>query len=187
MFLLWACFAVTTFISQAGFAYDGKIAETIKANEVIHDYSETNFDCDGTLSLFAGENEIHAVEGQSFFVDLIKFLAAKGPVTAFEVGTADDLLARSVRGDKLDIHHVGQAHPLEQIVPGYDRATAPAIAVPRAQHSTIPTVRGPYTGTARDQLAKDIRDLRNYTDAPNSSLRELIDLNKQTFPNAFQK
>ncbi len=70
-------------------------------------------------------------------------LAAKGPVRAFEVGTADDLLARSIRGDKLDIHHVGQAHPLEQIIPGYNRTTAPAIAVPRAQHSTIPTVRGP--------------------------------------------
>ena len=114
-------------------------------------------------------------------------VAAKGPVRAFEVGTADDLLARSIRGDKLDIHHVGQAHPLEQIIPGYNRATAPAIAVPQNPHRTIPTVRGPYTGTARDQLAKDIRDLRNYTDAPNSSLRELIDLNKQTYPNAFQK
>jgi hypothetical protein len=108
-------------------------------------------------------------------------------VRAFDVGTADDLLARPVRGDRLDIHHVGQAHPLEQIIPGYNRVTAPAIAVPRAQHSAIPAVRGPYTGTARDQLAKDIRDLRNYTDAPNSSLRELIDLNKQTYPNAFQK
>ncbi|MEI7728027.1 MAG: RHS repeat-associated core domain-containing protein [Verrucomicrobiota bacterium] len=114
-------------------------------------------------------------------------VAAKGPVRAFEVGTADDLLARSVKNDKLDIHHVGQAHPFEQIISDYNRGSAPAIAVPRAQHTTIPTVRGQCTATARDQLAKDIRDLRNYTDAPNSSLRELIDLNKQKYPNALQK
>jgi hypothetical protein len=113
--------------------------------------------------------------------------AARGPVRAFEVGTADDLLVRSVRGDGLDVHHVAQAHPLEQIIPGYNRATAPAITVPRAQHSTIPTVRGPYTGTARDQLAKDIWDLRNYTDAPNPSLQELINMNKQMYPGAYTK
>jgi hypothetical protein len=109
------------------------------------------------------------------FAEIGRTLAAKGGVRAFEVGPADDLLARSLRGDKLDIHHVGQAHPFEQIIPGYDRATAPAIAIPRAQHSAIPTVRGPYTGTARDQLAKDIRDLRNCTDAPNSGSRLTTD------------
>ena len=109
------------------------------------------------------------------------------PVRAYEVGTANRLLAKSVPYDGLDIHHVGQANPFERIIPNYDRATAPAIAIPRGQHVTIPTVRGPYLGTARDQLAKDIWDLRNYTDAPNSSLRELIDLNKQMYPEAFAK
>jgi len=113
--------------------------------------------------------------------------AAKGPVQAFEVGTADALKARSVVGDGLDIHHVAQAHPLEQVIPGYNRATGPAITVPRAQHSAIPTVRGPFTGTARDQLAKDIWDLRNYTDAPNSSLQDLINLNKQMYPGPYTK
>jgi len=147
----------------------------------------TKFGYDVPLLHARGEGGIWSAGGCALLVDLANGLAAKGPVRAFEVGTADDLLARSIRGDKLDIHHVGQAHPLEQIIPSYNRATAPAIAVPRGQHSTIPTVRGPYTGTARDQLAKDIRDLRNYTDAPNSSLRELIDLNKQTYPTPFQK
>ena len=113
--------------------------------------------------------------------------AAKAPVQAFEVGTADALKARSVVGDGLDIHHVAQAHPLEQVIPGYNRATGPAITVPRAQHSTIPTVRGPFTGIARDQLANDIWDLRNYTDAPNSSLQDLINLNKQMYPGPYTK
>jgi len=113
--------------------------------------------------------------------------APTGPVRPFEVGTADGLRARSARGDGLDIHHAGQAHPFEQIIPGYDRATGPAIAIPQAPHRTISTVRGPYTGTARDQLAKDIRDLRNFTDAPNRSLRELIGLNRQMYPSSFAK
>jgi len=113
--------------------------------------------------------------------------AAKRPVKPYEVGTADDLLARSIKGDGLDVHHAGQAHPMEQLVPGYDRATGPAITVPRGEHVTIPTVQGPVTGTPRSQLAKDILDLRNNTSAPNSSLQELIDLNKRMYPNSFTK
>jgi len=76
---------------------------------------------------------------------------------------------------------------MEQLVPGYDRATGPAITVPRSEHVNIPTVRGPVTGTPRDQLAKDIWDLRNNTNAPNSSLQELINLNKTMYPNSFIK
>lgn len=110
-----------------------------------------------------------------------------GAVKAYEVGTADSLRARSVVGDGLDIHHVGQAHPLEQVVPGYSRATGPAIALPEAEHALLPTVRGPYAGTARDQLAKDILDLRNNTNASRSSLQDLIRLNKEMYPGAFTK
>jgi len=76
---------------------------------------------------------------------------------------------------------------MEQLVPGYDRATGPAITVPRGEHVTIPTARGSVTGTPRGQLAKDIRDLRNNTNTPNSSLQKLIDLNKSTYPNSFTK
>ena len=113
--------------------------------------------------------------------------AAKGPVKPYEVGTADDLWARSVKGDGMDVHHAGQAHPMEQLVPGYDRAKGPAITVPRGEHVTIPTVRGPVSGTPRSQLSKDIWDLRNNTNAPNSNLQELIDLNKTMYPNSFKK
>lgn len=112
--------------------------------------------------------------------------AAKG-VGKYEVGVYDALKSRSVAGDGLDIHHVMQKNPAGQAVRGYDPATGPSIAVPRGEHSRIPTIKGEYTGTARDLLAKDIRDLRNNTNAPNSALRELIDLNKQTYPGAFGK
>ena len=46
-------------------------------------------------------------------------------VQAFEVGAYDVLKARSVVGDGLDLHHAGQAHGMEQVVPGYSRGTGP--------------------------------------------------------------
>lgn len=112
--------------------------------------------------------------------------AEKG-VAKYEVGTYDTLKSKSVAGDGLDIHHAMQKHPAGQVVEGYNPATGPSIAVPRGEHSGIPTLKGEYTGSARDILAKDIRDLRNYTNAPNDSLQNLINLNKQTFPGAFGK
>jgi hypothetical protein len=72
-------------------------------------------------------------------------------------------------------------------VPGYDPQTAPAIALPTAEHLAIPKLTGEYSGTARQLLAQDIRNLRNYTNAPNSSLLELIDLNRLTYLEAFAK
>lgn len=112
--------------------------------------------------------------------------ASKG-LSKYEVGAFDVMKGRSVAGDGLDIHHAMQKQPAGQFVKGYDPLTAPSISVPRAEHIQIPNLRGDYTGTARELLARDIRNLRNYTNAPNGSLRELIDLNKQTYPGAFGK
>ena len=108
-------------------------------------------------------------------------------MNAYEVGASDALKARSVAGDALDIHHVAQAHPFEQIVCGYSRATGPAIVIPEAEHALIPTVKGELKMTARDYLAADIRNLRNLTEAPNYSLQELIVLNKIMYPGAYTK
>ena len=108
-------------------------------------------------------------------------------VTAYEVGTFDQLAARSLVGDALDLHHVGQAHAMQQLVPGYVRGTAPAIALPQAEHALIPNMRGPVNVSVRDLVAKAIRALRNFTNAPNSSLQELIKLNKAMYPGVFKK
>lgn len=105
----------------------------------------------------------------------------------YEVGRADALRARSGVGDGLDIQHTGQAHAMGQIVPGYSRATGPSIAVPRAEHALIPKLTGEVTMTPRALLARDIANLRNYTNAPNSSLRSLIDLNRQMYPQSFAR
>lgn len=108
-------------------------------------------------------------------------------VSKYEVGTFDVLQRKSVVGDGLDIHHAMQKNPAKQIIEGYNPATAPSIAVPRAEHAAIPTLKGQYTGSARSLLAKDVMDMRKNTFASNSSLIELIQLNKQMYPSAFIK
>ena len=113
--------------------------------------------------------------------------AAKSGVSAYDVGSFGALKARSLAGDALDIHHVGQTHPFEQLIPGYNRATAPAIALPEAEHRLIPRFSGTTTMAPRDILANDIRNLRNLTMSPNSSLQQLINLNKQMYPYTFIK
>jgi hypothetical protein len=132
----------------------------------------------------------------AFATGLTPFGAARGAVTkgvlggrvsAYEVAPANVLRARSVPGDGLDIHHAMQKGPAGQIIDGYNPNTAPAIAVPATLHENIPTIRGPFEGNARGLLAKDIRDLRNKTDAPNSALRELVNLNKQMYPGSFDR
>ncbi|HEY9703086.1 MAG TPA: RHS repeat-associated core domain-containing protein [Allocoleopsis sp.] len=106
----------------------------------------------------------------------------------YEVGTANNLAKKSVKGDGLDIHHVSQSKPAGQVIKGYNKENAPAIALSAAEHKVIPTLKGTNTaGNARQQLAKDIKDLRSYSNAPNSSLQKLIELNKKMFPNSFIK
>ncbi len=109
---------------------------------------------------------------------------AVGP---YQVRTFDELSKLSKPNDGLEIHHVVQKHPAGQVIGGYEQSMAPSIALPRIEHRAIPNLRGYYSGNARDLLSRDIRNLRNYTDAPNSSLRELINLNKEMYPDAFRK
>jgi hypothetical protein len=91
----------------------------------------------------------------------------------------------------MDAHHVGQKALMQDLIPGYDAMTAPAILVPKVGH----TIKGPNgivsrsvdgLSTPRDVLARDIRELRRvYPDVPNSSLQDLIQMNKDFYPGAF--
>lgn len=95
----------------------------------------------------------------------------------------------------LDSHHVGQKNIMKDVVEGYDPATAPAMLVPRVGHTVSKNGAGivsrskinantglPFTN-ARDVIARDIKELRRvYPEVPNSKLQELIDLNKQMYP-----
>jgi hypothetical protein len=100
-------------------------------------------------------------------------------------GLANELRSNSTIGDGLDIHHVPQSHPASQVIPNYNSNTAPAIALPEAIHDTIPRMRGSYEGTPRDLLANDLWNLRQ-AGVPNDSLRQLIDLNRNTYPGVFE-
>jgi hypothetical protein len=108
-------------------------------------------------------------------------------VAPYEVGRFNKLESASEVGDDLALHHAGQKHAMSQIIGGYDPKAAPAIALPTGEHRAIPNLRGTYGGSARDLLARDVRSLRNNTNAPNSSLIELIDLNKELYPGSFSK
>ncbi len=116
----------------------------------------------------------------------IPVLGAAG-LTAYRVGIHRELQCLSSVGDDLALHHVGQAHVMQQVAPGFTRAGGASIALPTAEHLGIPTLKGSFEGSARSLLARDISNLRNYTNAPNSSLIELIRLNKQLYPGSFTK
>jgi len=104
------------------------------------------------------------------------------PTGPYDVGTAADLKGGSNVGDGLDVHHVPQQQPASQTITGYDGKTAPAIALPKGEHKAIPTEKGTATRTPRGQLAKDAKDLRNHTNAPNSQIQKVINQNKQQYP-----
>jgi hypothetical protein len=116
--------------------------------------------------------------------------APKSGPGKYTVGAYDDIRG-AVPG--LDAHHVGQKAVMDKFVPGYNPGTAPSILVPKVGH----TIRGPdgivsrstdgFTN-AREVVARDIFELRRvYPDVPNSSLRELIDMNKTMYPGPMTK
>ncbi len=133
--------------------------------------------------------EIGAVEEITFLkvTTQAEAKATSKAVEKYEVGLYNDLKSRSLPGDDLALHHAPQTQPAKQTITDYERWTAPSIALPTAEHKAIPTLKGAATSTPRQQLAKDIRDLRKYTNAPNQSFFDLILLTKKQYPQSFIK
>lgn len=108
----------------------------------------------------------------------------------YKVGSYQDLKG-TVPG--LDAHHVGQTALMKDMIPDYDRKTAPSILVPKEGH----TIKGPNgivsrntegLTTPRQVLARDINELRRvYPDVPNEQLQKLIQMNKDMYPDSFKK
>ena len=111
----------------------------------------------------------------------------KQSVGTYEVGTLKELKSRSLVSDDLDINHTPQNKPAGQIIKDYDPDIAPSIALPKSEHMVIPTRRAAIDGNPRAQLAKDIRDLRNNTNAPAHSLEQIVRMNEKLFPEAMKK
>ncbi|MGL4426496.1 MAG: hypothetical protein ACRCUQ_01905, partial [Alphaproteobacteria bacterium] len=113
-------------------------------------------------------------------------LSKKTSAEPYEVGEYGELSKRSAK-DGMDAHHAMQANPADQVIAGYNRSKAPAIVLPKEEHRRIPTQRGVYKGTARGLLAKDVMDIKKYTNAPNKQIMKLIDKNKETYPESLKK
>lgn len=118
-------------------------------------------------------------------------ISAEAPVInsgsrVWEVGSYNGL--RGVEAG-LDAHHVGQKALMNKFVPGYNSSTAPSILVPKLGHTQglgVLSRNGSGLTNARQVIARDIFELRRvYPNIPNSSLQELIRMNKTMYPNAF--
>jgi RHS repeat-associated protein len=163
-----------------GFNAVDNAAATIKdPNSTTSDIIQSGLNVLASLPGEGGEGEGRIQEGGG---------SPEKPVQPYDVGVVSDLKARSPKGDGLDIHHAPQSQPSGHIISGYNPRQAAGIALPEGEHGEIPNLRGGNTaGTPRQQLATDIRNLRNHTNAPNSSLQKLINLNKRLWPEAFIK
>ena len=100
-----------------------------------------------------------------------------GLSSAYEVDTYDNLKAKDVVGDKLGTHHVPQ-----KALAG----DAPAIRLPDAEHTTTTKLQS-QNKVARSQMTEtqllqdDINMLRTHTNAPETSIEKLKDMNKQKY------
>ena len=114
--------------------------------------------------------------------------AAKGGSRVFEVGSYNTLKGVETG---LEAHHAGQRALMKKFVPGYNANTAPSILVPKQGHTLGSGVLSRGTSgfsNARQVLARDIFELRRvYPNVPNSSLQQLIQMNKTMYPGAFIK
>jgi len=103
------------------------------------------------------------------------------PVQQYEVGAYKDLLARSVPGDCLAIHHVPQGSAAAQVIAGFAYLLAPTIALENEEHWRIPNRRGAYTGTAQELIEEDVQKLRDIQ-VPEERVQALIDLIDSMYP-----
>jgi hypothetical protein len=108
----------------------------------------------------------------------------------WKVGSYSELRGLEVG---LDAHHVGQKALMNRFVPGYNASKAPSILVPKLGHTIGSGVVSRGTAgftSARQVLARDIFELRRVYGGqgiPNSSLQQLIQMNKTMHPGAFIK
>ena len=116
----------------------------------------------------------------------VQFAAKKSSnssIEKYKVGAYKDIKG----GIDMDAHHVGQKAVMEKLVEIYDWRTAPSISVPKEGH-TIKGDKGIVKRSTKgvtsawQLLARDFFELKRvYADIPNSSLKELIEMNKRMY------
>jgi hypothetical protein len=104
----------------------------------------------------------------------------------YETGTYNQLARNRVKDTV--IHHVPSRLRGKELVPTYpsDRMAgpSPAIRLPGEEAAAVDraaTLRTQIPDSARQEVAWQIRDLRNNTNAPNSALQDLINLIKTLY------
>jgi hypothetical protein len=102
--------------------------------------------------------------------------------SCYEVGTANNLRKTPQKGTQ--VNHAPQSREAELLVGNWNGANRAgneaAIRLPISEHEAVTAAQAARSApaSARDLLASDIRILRNNTNAPNSALQELIQLNR---------
>jgi RHS repeat-associated protein len=88
-------------------------------------------------------------------------------------------------GTGMPAHHVPQAHPAQQSIPGYDRNDAPAILLPDSRrHLQMTTMKGTYAEDSRELIAWSLRQLREaWPEMPRKDFLRLVKLISKKYPN----
>ena len=114
---------------------------------------------------------------------------AGGGGEVFDVGLAKDLRKNPVRDTQ--VNHAPQSRQAESLIGDFNLrnkvGNEPAIRLPTEQHAAVTAAQRTrkVAASARDLLADEIRILRKFTEASNSALKELIELNKRLHQSDF--
>ena len=110
----------------------------------------------------------------------------------FEVGIYSALKRRSI-GLGLQIHHIPQAHLMEEVYEGYSRSDGLAVALRNATHTGLPAtsrLRGELSGAearqVRQMISQQLRDLKN-AGVPKETLREIGRRMRQMYPRLYRR
>ncbi|WP_229015788.1 RHS repeat domain-containing protein [Photorhabdus bodei] len=147
------------------------------------------------LGLAGGVNPYSYVHNPTGWIDPLGLTGCSDP-KKWDIDSYGNL-RDSVKGKNLalDSHHVGQKAIMKDLVKNYDPKTGPSMLVPKVGHTVSKDGLGivsrsrinPATGkeftNVRSVIARDIKELRRvYPEIPNSKLKELINMNKDMYP-----
>ncbi|WLC72246.1 hypothetical protein KTC96_09815 [Clostridium estertheticum] len=172
------------FVKKAFSKISSNISDNMKAAKIAFNNMDMPKDVKLACGLGGGDSKV-AKEFVKQFKKAKSGIGDEGVKEAkYRVGSY-----KEIRGaDGLDAHHAGQKAVMKKLVKDYESMTAPAINVPKLGH----TISGPngivsrstkgITDT-RQLLARDLFELKRvYPDIPNSTFKELIEMNKKLYP-----
>jgi hypothetical protein len=90
-------------------------------------------------------------------------------------------------GDGLAIQHIPPKQAAAQVLPGYDKITGPAIAIPKGEHEGISGGDSPgaYSGTARELLEETLNTLMDNTHIPPEAYSAIQALWRSLWPDIW--